>query len=374
MDIDSRSMLVLANSWDPVYWQNSRHTPPLDCPPKTRQKYSMLKKYLDLVALSGSHQKAGTQYGKLFSVPLAGFLSQEVPPNPERIKYAQACWQKTLSHAPASAAFMKGIHQGSNLSQEEVTLLALHEELNHQTHCTAFAATGSATRSGKALIAQNWDWKTWRYPWPGLLRLNIKGAPRLLTYHYPGLWASLGINQHGLSLMWTGGGYFPQVKPIVGVPTYALIYDLLQRKNLGEALDYLENTPHAGCFLFFLGDGQGNIAVVEGVPGKIIIDRSGERLTRANHFECAELVAASKQDIPKTANTEVRGKLAEKFLKQTKKNTLASMKKHLTRNPEIHRFSTQHMTIDSFVADCQKKILYVSRGGLKPGPWKAYEV
>lgn len=128
---------------------------------------------LALVELSGTPNACGEAYGAAFALPLMGFCRQEVTP--------------TL-------------------------------EIVHQPHCTALAAAGTATH-GTTIIAQNWDWAPQLYPWAGLLRLALRGSPRVVTYHYPGLWACAGINEHGLALMWTGGGYFPLVPPVVGLPT-----------------------------------------------------------------------------------------------------------------------------------------------------------
>lgn len=344
---------------------------------KGNVQIDMAKNKLELTNIAGTQLQAGENYGEIFRTALGGFLHSEVAPSSSRIEYAKSCWKTIEKYAPASAEFMRGISRGSKLTLPEVALLSLHEEINHQTHCTAFGATGSGSSGGRALLAQNWDWKTWRYPWPGLLRLRITGAPRLLTYHYPGLWASLGINQYGLSLMWTGGGYWPRLTPKIGVPTYALIYDLLLRKTVEEALAYLQQNRHAGCFLFFLGDAKGNIAVVEGIPGHVEIDQNSERLSRANHFECPLVIAKTGQKLPsnKQSNSSLRSHRAQLYLKNAgRKNSVASMKHHLTRDPEIYRYSALHMTIDSFVADCKRRVLHVARGGPTPGPWRNYEV
>jgi isopenicillin-N N-acyltransferase like protein len=336
----------------------------------------MSEKQLDLVTLKGSFREAGASYGKHFYRELAGFMMQEVAPTPARRAYAKRCWEQVRRYAPASAAFMRGMSRGSGLSVEEVTLLSLHEEIIHQMHCSAIAATGAATQTGHALIAQNWDWKSWRFPWAGLLRLQIKGAPRMLTYHYPGLWASLGVNQHGLSLVWTGGGYWPRLKPKVGIPTYSLIFEILQLKTVDEALKLLEKNQHAGCFLFFLGDAKGNIAVVEGIPGRLQVDRSQDRFSRANHYECPDIVRASRQRLPpkKKSNTRVRGEIISKLLYKVRQHSVSTMQSVLTSNKEIYGFEKAHMTIDSFVIDCRKKTLFVSRGGHFPGKWRTYRV
>ena len=95
----------------------------------------------------------------------------------------------------------------------EIHFVTVPEEFVHTKHCTAFAAS----RDDRTVVAMNWDWSTHKYPWAGLLKLNMTGSPRMVTYHYPGLWAGAGVNEHGMALMWTGAGYYPPIAPAVGL-------------------------------------------------------------------------------------------------------------------------------------------------------------
>jgi len=54
----------------------------------------------------------------------------------------------------------------------------------------------------------------------------------------------------GLSLIWTGAGYLPKVRPIVGVPTYALIAGILACRTCREAISLMRRTLNAGSFIF----------------------------------------------------------------------------------------------------------------------------
>jgi hypothetical protein len=80
-------------------------------------------------------------------------------------------------------------------------LLLLHEEIVHVHNCTGIGATRKGTADGSALIGQNWDWSGSLYLWSSLLRLRSDSMPATLTYTYPGLWASGGMNEFGLSLV-----------------------------------------------------------------------------------------------------------------------------------------------------------------------------
>lgn len=339
--------------------------------------YLLEEMELPFTELKGTARACGEQYGEYFEQRLLGFLNQETFPTPALIALASRCWKYVEREAPKAASFIRGIAAGAHLKRDWVMLLALHEEIVHTRHCTALAATHDATRGHATIIGQNWDWKPAMYPWAGLLRTAIKGSPRVLAYHYPGLWNSAGINEHGLSLMWTGAGYYPALKPRPGIPTYVLIAEILRQKNTVEALSYLQSTEHAGCFIFFLADRGGNIAVVEGIPGRIAIDRGATVLVRANQYECATIVEASKQKMPAKATTNSAWR-AKHIHAWAKKNygriDAAAAKKILTIDNEIYRYGLKSMTIDSMVAVCNERIFSVSRGGRQTTGWNDYEV
>jgi predicted choloylglycine hydrolase len=194
--------------------------------------------------------------------------------------------------------FVQGMVEGSGRSLQEIVLVLLHEEIYHIHTCTGIGATGKGTVDGSAVIGQNWDWDSSFYPWSSVLRLRSDSMPATLTYAYPGLWAAAGMNEHGLSLVWTGAGYFPAVRPDVGIPTYALIAGVLTRRTCRAAITLLQNTRNAGSFIFFLADATGEVWVAEGLPGKINPIQCVDWIARANHFESEGMCRLSKQDVP----------------------------------------------------------------------------
>jgi isopenicillin-N N-acyltransferase-like protein len=342
--------------------------------------------HLSIETIKGPALEAGRLYGKIFEPMIMGFCSQELKPDETKLNYARECWSHIDKSAPKSAEFMRGMAEGARLSLDHITLLSLHEEIVHQPHCTAFAATGKATEDGSTLVGMNWDWASNLYPWAGLLRLEVTGDPKMLAYHYPGLWASAGINEYGLSLMWTGSGYLPPVRPIVGLPTYVIIAEILRRRNVAEVAEYLQSITHAGCFIFFIGDPSGVVAVIEAAPGKLSIQRSNHVLSRANHYENNQLIECSKQDLNYNKDLTTTCYRAERMTNLLEENhgrlTIETAKNILTdrdgNGPFIHQFpfgqrahKLEGMTIDSLLADCNNKVLWTCRGGREPGPWQS---
>lgn len=251
----------------------------------------------------GSAFQCGRSYGQANAEGILSFLLMETAPDTKRLRYAARCWDVLQDWEKPIADFVRGMAEGSGRTVEEITLLLLHEEIVHQQasvsagnqHCSGLGATGAATVDGAPIIGMNWDWRVSLYTWSSLLRLHCKGIPATLTYAFPGLWTGAGINEEGLAFSWTGAGYLPVLKPLVGVPTYALIAGILTKSSCREAIQLVESTPIAGCFVFFLADKSGELWVVEGGAGKTKAVQCHDVIGRGNHYETPEICRVSKQ-------------------------------------------------------------------------------
>jgi len=329
---------------------------------------------LSLSSIAGTALQCGLSYGEEFSGFIRGFCAQEICPTPQRIKYAKACLPFIRRHAKKSLEFMRGMSIGSKLSLEAITSLTLHEEFYHlnfkPSHCTALVTTPSHTVEHKTVIGQNWDWQPQLIPWPGLLRLSIKDTPTVLAYHYPGLWNCCGINSEGLALMWTGGGYFPPLKPKLGVPTYVIIAELLRMKNVHKALSYLRTTPRAGAFIFLLSDASGDAVIVEATNSKLVHQKVDSIAYRANLYCTPELIRASHQEKPnmRRHHSVLRINAVKKYLAAKKGRICTSDFKRILSLPDVFvDLDFRHRTIDQFIAVCEERSLLVKRGS--GGTW-----
>jgi hypothetical protein len=170
---------------------------------------------LPTAEFQGTPADCGAGYGERFATHLLGFCRQEVRPDRHRLAYARRCWKYVEQWAPTPAQFLRGAAAGAHLSLVHMTLLTLHEEFCHQPHCTALAVTAEAS-GGKTIVGQNWDWPPQLYPWAGLLKLALRGSPRVVTYHYPGLWACAGVNDRGLALACRFCDHRAAVQPVGG--------------------------------------------------------------------------------------------------------------------------------------------------------------
>jgi predicted choloylglycine hydrolase len=330
----------------------------------------LLKTTIPQSEFKGSPRACGRAYGKAHAEAIAGFLHMETPPDKKRLKYARECWNELKKWNRSIAEFVRGSAEGAKHSVEEMTLILLHEEIVHTKNCTGVGATRTATADGKAVIGQNWDWNSRLYPWSSIMRLKIGKLPEMLTYAYPGLWASAGINEHGMSLVWTGAGYAPKVRPRAGIPTYALIAGILSCRNCKQALELIRRTRNAGCFVFFIADAEGEVCVVEGSPHKTIVVRCEDTIGRANHYECPAMVRRSKQALPpiKESNTLRRARRLKALLK-THRGRIG--RKHVEamlsdenekKGMTICQTGPHGITIDSFYCLPAKREMWLARG------------
>ncbi|MCE9613474.1 MAG: C45 family peptidase [Lentisphaerae bacterium] len=337
-----------------------------------------------MVELAGSPRTCGRQYGDAMAERMEAFLHAEVTPDAQRLRYAARCWDVLRRWDPAVVQFIHGLAEGSGLSLVQVTLLLLHEEVEHLKHCTAIGATGAATRDGAPIIGQNWDWLSHLYPWSHLTRLKINGQPRALFYSYPGLWAGAGLNDYGLSFCWTSGGVWPKVKPKVGIPSYALIAGLLARRSCAEALTLLRRTRNAGAFIFMLADVKGALVVVEGVPHKIEIMPVHDIATRATYFESPRMCRLSRQDLTsKPVNPQFRGeRIAAMARRDAGHIDAARVESYLRDERETSVRSVccqpkddfRWMTLDSFYMLPRLREFWIARGSPRRHAFRRYEV
>lgn len=335
---------------------------------------SMLSTNHTPLEFRGSPRRCGKLYGESQAEAIKALLYKEVPPDRKRLEYARRCWERLRSWEKPVVEFVRGMSDGSGLNLAETTLLLLHEEIVHMKNCTAFGATGSGTKDRSPVIGQNWDWSTTLYPWSGLLKLRTDSAPATLTYTYPGLWACAGINEHGLSLVWTSSGYLPKINPVVGIPTYALIAGIFGCSNCRAAIALLERTAIAGCFIFFLADARGEVWVVEGFPGHVHTEQCEDVISRANHYQCRSACQATNQRVPKASiknNTRSRAGRMTELLHQHRGRIIAKTAEALLCDHGVkpgldicqHTIpGKQTMTLDSFYALPAKREFRIARG------------
>lgn len=332
---------------------------------------------LSLLELSGSAYDRGRKYGVQFERLITRMIEDEFykvfqgkVTKDELIRRAKRYAPFIEGYSPEIAEELQGMADGSGRSYEEIVMVNALEERNALGcgGCTAFAATGAATKDGKTYLGQNWDGQESEW-WGGelglLLTVKRKEGVDILDYTNPGILASAGVNSKGISVCWNT---VPRLELKVGVPTYIIVAELLRQKTIGDAINSIIRAERAGCFNFVIAD-ETELYDIEATPTDIDIAYSDEYVAHANHFVSQKF--SSKQTIPNSdigmASTIVRHNRMNTMLKQ-KLGCIdldvgqGFLKDHVNYPASICRHPDAGLTLDSWVIAPAQKEFWIAHG------------
>jgi len=169
---------------------------------------------------------------------------------------AQQALQPIMHHAPVAFAELKGaVERGreEGITLKVMVMLAVEYEMSMKQptmtqRCTAFARPGLAGQNDDETPSDFLNGAE-----DTVFHMKGGGQPEALIFTHPGMAAYMGMNEHGLSVMWQT---VDDGERAVGVPTTVLIREMLAHTSLESALQFLEHTPRTIPNNFILTDGS----------------------------------------------------------------------------------------------------------------------
>lgn len=223
------------------------------------------------------------------------------------------------AHAPGSLEQMRGIAAGAGLELGDILALNTRSELMFTVGaaaqpaddgCTSLAVTPERSGSGRALLAQNWDWTVSAGESLVLLaRSTNDGRPGYATLVEAGLLAKTGVNAAGLGLCTnTLVSVFDDGYP-AGVPYHVVLHQLLEMERVSDGLQFMYNVPRALSANYLLAHADGSALDIEtgsGGPENIgVLVADGGVITHTNHFRVPALAVTDRR-VQESAHTIVR--------------------------------------------------------------------
>jgi len=245
-------------------------------------------------------------------------------------------------YAPKTLREMEGVAAGSDLPFEEILLLtcAYEKWYNYHApeHCTAFAAMGDASKTAELICGQNNDeclnqWAAGQLD--AVIHHRSESGMETFIYTHPGIPAYMGMNSAGLCLLWMA---IDNGERSPGLPTNALIREVLHFTTLESAVEYIEKVPRSLPNCFLLAHPDEGICSIECSPFFFRPVYSNSTLYHTNHILDGKMAINDKKTDDPASSTVSRyatmGALIEKYYGKIDISLARRMLSDHTRYPE----------------------------------------
>lgn len=214
--------------------------------------------------------------------------------------------QKIEEFDPAYIEEMQGIADGAGVdltsivllnSRTEVLKIARRREMGlpvfvEPDGCTGVIVLPEATRAGRLIHAQNWDWKTECVETAVVLKIKRDDGPDIVTFTEAGGLARAGFNSAGVSIT---GNYLESDRDYrnVGTPLAVIRRKVLEQSFVAHSLSAAYTTRKSASNNLMIAQSNGFGIDFECVPDETFaVQPVDGLLVHANHFQSP--VALSK--------------------------------------------------------------------------------
>lgn len=250
--------------------------------------------YQRLITVEGDARTRGKQIGKQLKMQIWTNYKNQIAFYKNNEDFDYKVWEdmavryipKIKEWAPEVLEELYGMAEGAEMEFKQILAMATAYEKSFARNlvhdkCTSFCAAGEMTKEGKTIIGQTNDerFTEWLYQLDVVIH-HKEDNKEIMTYTHPGVPAYMGINNRGLSVLWT---YIDNGQTGDGVPTNIIIRRLLNCNTVEEAVAFLETVPHDIPNQFGLADYKGNLVCVECFPNKVYTTRKEDYFVHTNH-------------------------------------------------------------------------------------------
>lgn len=295
-----------------------------------------------LIEISGAPYERGHQYGRKaadrirkgtshYLAQLAGFSLDGT----EIAALVREYLPVIEEFEPAYVEEMRGIADGAEVPFADVVVLNARTELlklaarpetrrrilaqDDPDGCTGLVVLPCATRDGRLIHAQNWDWKRECVETAVVLKVRRDDGPDFLTFTEAGALGRCGFNAAGIAIT---ANYLECDRDYrqVGVPLALIRRKVLESEHLALAMRTVYCTPKSGANNMIVSHRDGVAIDFECAPDETFqLHPDRGLLVHANHF--VSPVALAKLKDTGIANTpdslyrdiRVRGALAPRI-------------------------------------------------------------
>jgi isopenicillin-N N-acyltransferase-like protein len=265
-----------------------------------------------LIEISGSPYERGMQYGNQAAARIKRGL-QHYGEQLRRLDLdAPATAALIADYLPVIDAFddtfipeMRGIARGAGVAFEDVALLNARTEIlklatspalraglrrdppegDVEDGCTGIVALPAATRDGRLIHAQNWDWKAECAETAVVLRVRREDGPDILTFTEAGALGRSGLNAAGIAIT---ANYLESDRDYrtIGVPLALIRRKVLMQEHLAMAMRAVYTTRKSGSNNMIVSHAGGVAIDFECAPDETFqVHAVNDVIVHANHWQ-----------------------------------------------------------------------------------------
>ncbi|RWB05045.1 C45 family peptidase [Mesorhizobium sp.] len=264
-----------------------------------------------LVEIEGAPRARGMAYGEQAhgrigaSVALyAGQLDRFGFGRDDVARFSEIFLPRLRQWAPDLVEEMQGIASGANLDLSSIVLVNARTEIlqlarrekgisdDEPDGCTGAVILPEATRNGRLIHGQNWDWKAECAETSVVLRIRRTDGPDLLTFTEAGGLARSGFNAAGIGIT---ANYLESDRDYrdIGIPLPFIRRRALEAQHFADAIKVVATTPKSGSNNMILSTAEGFTVDFECAPDEAFaIYPDDDMIVHANHWQSP--VALSK--------------------------------------------------------------------------------
>jgi len=268
-----------------------------------------------LIELSGPPRERGRQYGRQAAervhLGIRHYREQLARTDftwPEIQKLVRDYLPVMEGYAANQVEEMRGIAEGAEVEFEQIAFLNARTEVlklstrpdlreklartDEPDGCTGVIVLPEATKDGRLIHAQNWDWKAECAETAVVLHIRQEDGPTMLAFAEAGQMARCGMNAAGIVIT---ANYLESDRDYtrLGVPLPLIRRKVLEQQQLALAFHTVYTTPKSGSNNMMVSQAEGVAIDFECAPDETFqVHAQGGMIVHANHWQSP--VALSK--------------------------------------------------------------------------------
>ncbi len=285
-------------------------------------------------------------------------------------------------YCPGLNEEMQGFADGLGIELTEVPFYSATYTV--PKNCSQMAVLSSVTNDKHVYAGRSYEW-TYTEEDLRLCTTRIKGKAKHIGFSIFLFGRADGINEHGVSVTFTGGGIFGVPCKQKGFQNHLIIRSILDNcRSVDDAMKFIQKIPISGFFNLMITDKSSNAALVECADGtcdiKQIDNDSEDRcLFSTNHYTLPATVKSNELNCGIIGQSKKRYQLLASTLRKNaqtiSKETLQTI--FSRRFPEgicDHYYSEGFGTVWSMIFDVTSRQADICFGAPTHNKWRLFSL